>query len=279
MTVSISKACQFLGTSRQAYYQSLQRHTKKKRLADRVLAFVRQVRMRQPRIGTRKLLYLIHRDQVEIKIGRDQLFDILREEKLLVPHKRSYQKTTYTKHHMTRHPNYVKDGPNQIIPTNTEQVWVADITYLPITNAFVFLSLVTDAYSRKIVGHHVHKTLHATSVIESFKMALKSRKKRGVLVHHSDRGLQYCSALYQTMHKKNKVLCSMTDGYDCYQNALAERINGILKTEFLIYKPKNLDEAAIMVKEAIYIYNNERPHTRLQYKTPNEVHQNPSIMT
>ena len=268
-----------MNISRQAYYQSLQRSAKKKQLVERVLTFVRQVRTRQPRIGTRKLHYLMHRGRIDIKMGRDQLFDVLREAILLVPHKRSYQKTTYTKHHMTRHPNYLKDGPDQIIPTSTEQIWVADITYLPTAaSIFAFLSLVTDVYSHKIVGYHIHKTLHATSVIEAFKMALKSRKKKGLLIHHSDRGLQYCSALYQAMHQKHKILCSMTDGYDCYQNALAERVNGILKTEFLIRKPKDFAEAVTMVKEAIYIYNNERPHTVLEYKTPNEVHQNPSII-
>lgn len=149
---------------------------------------------------------------------------------------------------------------------------MADITYLPARSGPLYLSLVTDAYSRKIVGHHVHESLHAESVAQAFRQALRKRRRHQPLVHHSDRGIQYCSALYQSLHTRNGVQCSMTDGYDCYQNALAERINGILKTELLLSSPENLEQARKMVDEAVQIYNTERPHMALKNKTPDAVH-------
>jgi transposase InsO family protein len=149
-------------------------------------------------------------------------------------------------------------------------VWVADITYLPARSGPLYLSLVTDAYSRKIVGHHVHEGLHAKSVAQAFSQALKQRRMRHALVHHSDRGIQYCSAHYQHLHMQHGVTCSMTD--DCYQNALAERVNGILKNELLTQCPQNLTQARQMVREAVEIYNRERPHQALKYKTPDAVH-------
>jgi transposase InsO family protein len=136
----------------------------------------------------------------------------------------------------------------------------------------VYLSLVTDAFSRKIVGYHVHASLQTEEVAQALKMALRSRQSRQPLIHHSDRGLQYCAAVYQELHAKHGLICSMTDGYDCYQNALAERINGILKTEYLLGRPQDLDQARRMVKQSVDIYNTERPHQALKYKTPDEVH-------
>ncbi|MCX0068342.1 DDE-type integrase/transposase/recombinase, partial [Escherichia coli] len=147
--------------------------------------------------------------------------DILRAARLLVVPQRAYHKTTHSHHRFRRHPNLLKDGPNQVIPTGPEQVWVADITYLPTAQRCAYLSLVTDAYSRKIVGYRVHDSLHAESVAQALKMALKTRHTRQPLVHHSDRGIQYCSAEYQRIHQRHGITCSMTDGYDCYQNALA----------------------------------------------------------
>lgn len=204
--------------------------------------------------------------------GRDQLFNLLKSHRLLVPTKRAYHKTTLSHHRFYRHPNLLKPGENQINVIRPEQVWVADITYLPVRTGEAYLSLVTDAYSRKIVGYHVHDNLKAASVSQAFKKALKGRRSKQELVHHSDRGVQYCSAEYQRLHQRNNVRCSMTDGYDCYQNALAERVNGILKNEYLISKPDNIEQAKVMVDESIRTYNQYRPHLSLKYKTPNEVH-------
>ncbi|MGN5190557.1 IS3 family transposase [Aeromonas veronii] len=271
--LTIVRACLFLGISRQAYY-------KRNRVADerhaqglQVVRFVRQVRLRQPRVGTRKLHYLLQgQDDDGLKVGRDRLFRILTEHRLLVPPRRAYHKTTHSFHRFYRHPNLLKAGPEQVTPVAPEQVWVADITYLPARSGPLYLSLVTDAYSRKIVGHHVHEGMHAESVAMAFKKALKQRRGGGELIHHSDRGVQYCSGLYQSLHERYGVKCSMTDGYDCYQNALAERVNGILKGELLLQSPQDLAQAREIVREAVDIYNAERPHHALKYRTPDAVH-------
>ena len=151
---------------------------------------------------------------------------------MLVSTKRAYHKTTDSHHRFRKHPNLLKEGPQQVTATRPEEVWVADITYIPTREKFAYLSLVTDAYSRRIMGYHVHGSLQTEEVSMALKMAIKGRRTRTRLIHHSDRGLQYCSSYYQRIHEKNEITCSMTDGYDCYQNALAERVNGILKNEF-----------------------------------------------
>ena len=238
------------------------------------MQLVRDRRVRQPRLGTRKLQHLLREplEQAGIRMGRDALFDVLRNAKLLVPLKRAYHKTTDSHHRFRRHPNLLKAGAQQWRATGSEQLWVADITYLPTANKFVYLSLVTDAYSRKIVGWHVHDSLQTEQVAQALKMALRERQSRQRLVHHSDRGIQYCSTHYQNLHERHGLVCSMTDGYDCYQNALAERINGILKTELLLHRPADLDQAKRMVRESVQIYNTERPHLSLKMQTPDAVH-------
>lgn len=261
----MSRACQFMGVSRQAYYQRNRAADRRSQQDRQVIQFVRHVRMRQPRLGTRKLHVLLQNQaQPGLRVGRDRLFQVLAEHRLLVTPKRAYHKTTHSFHHFYRHPNLLKPGPRQVVPNAPERVWVADITYLPSQSGPLYLSLVTDAYSRKIVGHHVHEGLHAQSVAQAFRLALRQRRAAHALVHHSDRGIQYCSA--------HGITCSMTDGYDCYQNALAERVNGILKNELLSQRPQDLGQARRMVREAVDIYNRERPHQALQYKTPDAVH-------
>ena len=235
-----------------------------------VLAFVQKERLLQPRIGTRKLQKLMQ--HASLAIGRDRLFDLLREHRMLVPSKRAYHKTTHSHHRFRRHPNLLKAGEHQVVPARPEHVWVADITYLPVQQGEAYLSLVTDAYSRKIMGYHVHDNLKTDEVIKAYRQALRYRVSTGPLIHHSDRGIQYCSERYQQLHRRHGVSCSMTDGYDCYQNALAERVNGIIKNEYLIRKPGNINEAKTMVDESIRAYNQLRPHLSLQYKTPDEVH-------
>ncbi|MDZ4201578.1 MAG: IS3 family transposase, partial [Gallionella sp.] len=260
--LSISAACRHYGMSRQAYYQQLSSTQAKLERNEVVVSLVEQRRLRQPRIGTRKLHYLLSESFAErgIKLGRDGLFDLLRDARLLVPTKRAYHKTTDSHHRFRKHPDLLKDGPQQVLATRPEEVWVADITYIPTREKFAYLSLVTDAYSRRIMGYHVHGGLQTEGVGRALKMAIRGRKTRAKLIHHSDRGIQYCSSYYQQLHEKHEITCSMTDGYDCYQNALAERVNGILKNEFLLQIPKNLREATQMIKESIHIYNHERPH-------------------
>lgn len=260
--------------SRQAYYQGLRRQDEVRQCNERVIEWVRSKRLRQPRLGTRKLHHLLADALISegLKVGRDALFGILRQSHLLVPPKRAYHKTTNSHHRFHRHPNLLKAGNAQVQPTAAEQVWVADITYVPTHSGFVYLSLITDAYSRKIVGHHVHDSLRTEQVSQALKLALRQRQSCQRLIHHSDRGIQYCSDDYQAIHHKHGLTCSMTDGYDCYQNALAERINGILKGELLLQRPADLAQARRMIDESVAIYNQERPHCSLQLKTPDEVH-------
>lgn len=260
--------------SRQAYYQGLKLQDEVRQCNERVVELVRSKRLHQPRIGTRKLHHLLSDSLTSegLKVGRDALFGILRQSHMLVAPKRAYHKTTDSHHRFRRHPNLLKAGEAQVQAHAAEQVWVADITYVPTHSGFVYLSLVTDAYSRKIVGHHVHDSLRTQQVSQALKRALKQRQSRQRLIHHSDRGIQYCSDDYQAIHRKHGPTCSMTDGYDCYQNALAERINGILKGEFLLQRPADLAQATRMVDESVVIYNQQRPHCSLQLKTPDEVH-------
>jgi len=265
--LTVAQACRYLNISRQAYYQQCARQTLRDKHEAVVLEFVHTERMFQPRIGTRKLKYLMALQQ--IFIGRDHLFNLLDRQRLLIPNKRAYHRTTQSHHRFSCHPNLVKAGYAVTAP---EQLWVADITYLPTHSGDSYVSLVTDAYSRKIVGHHVDDNMQTKSVKQAFTQALKQRVTTGVLIHHSDRGIQYCSYEYQKIHAQYGVRCSMTDGYDCYQNALAERINGILKGEYLLSKPKDLAQARKMVTESVQIYNQRRPHQALKYKTPDEVH-------
>jgi len=227
-----------------------------------VVRQVQEVRVRQPRIGTRKLHHLLReRWQAQgMALGRDALFGVLERARLLVPPQRAYHKTTHSHHRFRRHPNLLKPGPRQVTATRPEQVWVADITYLPTSQQCVYLSLVTDAYSRKIVGWHVHDNLQTEGVRKALEMALRQRQSTLPLIHHSDRGIQYCAESYQQLHQRHGIRCSMTEGYDCYQNALAERVNGILKGELLLHRPADLPQARRMVKESVTIYNHERPH-------------------
>lgn len=263
-----------MGISRQAYYQDRQRNVERGQRAQAVVKLVNEQRLRQPRLGTRKLHHLLREplEKAGAGLGRDAMFDVLRNARMLVPTRRAYHKTTDSHHRFRRHPNLVKEGPEQIQVSRSEQLWVADITYLPTADKFVYLSLVTDAHSRKIVGWHVHPTLQTEEVAQAMKMALRGRQTRLQLTHHSDRGIQYCSSYYQALHRRHGVKCSMTDGYDCYQNALAERVNGILKNEFLLSRPADLAQARRMVAESIRIYNQERPHLSLKMQTPDVVH-------
>ena len=263
-----------MGLSRQAYYQGRARHAKRVQQAQTVVQLVQEQRMRQPRVGTRKLHHMLRDSMGErgIVLGRDAMFGVLRNARMLVAPRRAYHKTTNSHHRFRRHPNLLKSGPQQVQASHSEQVWVADITYLPTAGKFVYLSLVTDAYSRKIVGWHVHESLQTEEVAKALQIALRQRQTHQRLVHHSDRGIQYCSTYYQQLHQRHGLTCSMTEGYDCYENALAERGNGILKTEFLLDRPHDLHQARRMVEQSIEIYNGERVHLSLKMQTPDAVH-------
>lgn len=223
-----------------------------------------------PRIGTRKLYHLLKPrfDELGVKVGRDGLFDYLREQHLLIKPRRSYTKTTDSRHWMKKYPNLYKD----LELNRPEQAFVSDITYVESQEGVHYLSLVTDAYSRKIMGHEVSREMKATDTIRALRGAISNRLGDQALIHHSDRGVQYCSGPYQSVLKANGITPSMTDGYDCYQNALAERVNGILKQEFLVSKCRTFGELKQVIAESIATYNEMRPHLSLGMRTPEEVH-------
>lgn len=213
------------GISRQAIYQEQASITYRESELFYVKRLVLELSKEMPRIGTRKLYFLLIDKfyKAGIKIGRDALFSYLRREKLLVKPMKNYTRTTFSKHWLRKHENLLKDCKIE----RPDQVYVSDITYVKSNQKTHYLSLVTDAYSRKIVGYKLSDDRSAENAVEAMKMAIRNRKSTLPLIHHSDRGLQYCSKTYQDVLDKHEIKPSMTDGYDCYQNALAERINGI----------------------------------------------------
>ena len=223
-----------------------------------------------PRIGTRKLYYLLQDQLQELGVGRDRLFRILNANHMLIKPKRSYHITTNSHHRFRKHKNSI-DGLEINRP---EQVWVADITYVGNRKNPMYLSLVTDAYSKKIKGYYVSNSLATQGSLKALKMAIKNKKYPNEKpIHHSDRGLQYCSNEYQKLIIKNHLKCSMTESYDPYQNAVAERVNGILKQEFLLNTTNiDLKTMKILVKQSVDIYNQFRPHLSCKMLTPNQMH-------
>ena len=258
------------GLSRQAIYQRIHQSEKRSKELIEVKQLVAHQRMKLPRLGTRKLYYLLGDllEQRQIKIGRDGLFNLLRAEGMLVHPKKNYTKTTNSKHWLRKHPNLLKE----VQPQSPNEVFVSDITYVKSNERTHYLSLVTDAFSRKIVGYHLSDDMSSENVVMALKMANKERKSDKQTIHHSDRGLQYCSWIYQNELGLHNLIPSMTDGYDCYQNALAERINGILKQEFLIYRCNTGRELTTLIKESVNSYNTLRPHLSLNMKTPDAIH-------
>ena len=239
------------------------------------MSLVLEIRQIMPRIGAKKLYYLLKNQLQELKIGRDKFIDILRANHLLIIPKRSYHITTNSHHRFRKHQNQILD----LQISRPEQVWVSDITYIGKRDNPCYLSLITDAYSKRIMGFNVADNMNAQSTLTALKNALKQRSDKGkVLIHHSDRGIQYCSDQYQKLLHQNNIICSMTQNSDPYENAVAERINGILKQEFNIDKfNQQLAVMKSLVKNAIEIYNNKRPHYSNYMLTPNQMHQQNAV--
>jgi len=224
-----------------------------------------------PRLGGRKLQYMLAPllEQHNISIGRDKFFDILADNGLLVRRRKRRAVTTDSRHPYRRYPNLVR-GMEINAP---ERLWVSDITYLRTAEDFGYLSLVTDAYSRKIVGYGLHPTLKAEGPLQALDMALNQYSGKGQLIHHSDRGCQYCCSLYIQRLDQNDISISMTEKGDPYENAIAERVNGILKDEFgLDSNFGSFTEALEAVDKAVQVYNNIRPHASCNYLTPDQAH-------
>jgi len=263
--------CDLFGRSRQAYYQRSKYNYKEEVKEEILFQLVERQREMMPKLGGRKLLELIQpRLPTELSIGRDSFFDFLRRHGLLVGKRRRRVRTTYSNHWLRKYPNLIKE----FVPIRANQLWVSDITYVETVAGFVYLNLVTDAYSRKIVGWAIGKTLEARYTIEALKMALKQAQKGTEgLIHHSDRGVQYCCSDYVKILNKNQVQISMTENGDPRKNAIAERVNGILKDEWLNQmKLKSIEHAIVELKRIIMIYNNNRPHSSLDMKTPEFAH-------
>ena len=263
------------GVSRQAYYRSLRSQQRRKQTAEQVVQLVRQVRMEMPRLGGRKLYHVLQPALKELGVGRDRLFSILRANHLLIKPQRQYHVTTHSHHRFRKHSNLIEG----IELTQPEQVWVADITYIGNQANPLYLSMVTDAYSKKIVGYNVSNSLATQGAISALRMATKNRKyHQHTLTHHSDRGLQYCSNEYQKSLQNSRIRCSMTQTYDPYANAIAERVNGIIKQEFLEGTQNlRLDLMKKLVKQTIKIYNCKRPHWSCWMNTPNAMHEQKKI--
>jgi putative transposase len=268
-------ACHLFGISRQVYYRRIKLRVRKQAKAVQVMAMVMEIRRSMPRIGARKLYYLLFEQLQELKIGRDKFLDILRANHLLILPKRSYHVTTNSHHRFRKHKNLLLGKTI----TGPEQVWVSDITYIGKREKPCYLSLITDAYSKKIMGYHVADNLNTESSIAALNMAIKGRKNKALaLIHHSDRGVQYCADDYQRPLMKNNIQCSMTNNGDPYENAVAERINGILKQEFAIDRyHQDLKRMQIIVKESIEIYNSQRPHYSNYMLTPHQMHNQSKI--
>jgi putative transposase len=231
---------------------------------------VKAERQVHPRIGTRKLYHILYEQLQKLKVGRDRFFDILRANHLLIIPKKSYHITTWSHHRFRKHPNLVSN----LQITSPDQVWAADITYIGKREKPCYLSLITDAYSKKIVGYNVSDSLSSLGSIKALKMAYKNRSaKMGRPIHHSDRGIQYCCEEYQYLLEKYGLRYSMTQNSDPYENAVAERINGILKQEFTIDTYHlELPLMEKIVSEAIQIYNEYRPHWSNYMLTPQQMH-------
>jgi transposase InsO family protein len=263
-------ACTLFGIDRQVYYRKIKRRLIKQDKAQLVVQLVLEIRIQMPRIGSKKLYYMLNQDLKTLKIGRDKFIDILRANHLLVIPKRSYHITTNSHHRFRKYKNQLLD----LQITQLEQVWVSDITYIGKREKPCYLSLITDAYSKKIVGYNVADNLNTQSSLVALKFAIKQRKNKEMpLIHHSDRGLQYCDNEYQKLLSKNDIQPSMTQNSDPYENAVAERINGILKQEFSIDKyNKDLPIMKQIIKETVAIYNQKRPHLSNHMLTPNQMH-------
>lgn len=271
--LGLEKLCKLFGKTRGAIYDYQQRVQSERFEEDIILQYVQQLRGQMPRLGTRKLHYMLTPLLQEhgIGIGRDYLFDLLDAHKLLIRQRKRKVITTNSRHWMHKYANLVRDLPI----TRPEQLWVSDITYIRLHNQWGYLSLITDAYSRKIMGFCFRTDMSALGCIAALQMALKNRKyPLEALIHHSDRGSQYCSAAYVQLLVDHHIAISMTENGDPYENALAERINGILKGEFNLYESRlGFEATSQLIANSIRVYNEQRPHSSCNLLTPEQAHQ------
>jgi hypothetical protein len=261
--------CSLLGRNRQAYYWRLAAGEKDVFGTELLVQEVIRIRRDLKRVGGRKLYLMtqVFREEHGIAIGRDAFFEVLREEELLIRKRRSGRpRTTFSCWWKKKYPNLIRD----YIPTGANQVWVSDITYVRVGTGFCYLSLITDAYSRKIVGHCLYRDLSSKGCVKALKMALGGNPRRRGLIHHSDRGSQYYSDRYTKL--LGPIRISMSEKSDPLENAIAERVNGILKDELLDESYESYHEASTAVDRAVSSYNHLRPHSSVEMLTPAEAH-------
>ena len=270
--------CGLFGKTRQAYYRHLNYKYVEMATEEIVLSLVYEYRSEMGRIGFRKLQHLINsRLPEDMKVGRDALYTLLERNSLLHKRRRKSVRTTWSNHWMHKYPNLITG----VIPTASNQIWVSDITYIETVNdGFMYLHLVTDLYSRKIMGWCLSPTLHAEYTLKALEMAIRNAGccLTG-LIHHSDRGCQYCCERYVSLLKSSGILISMTQSGDPLENAVAERVNGIIKNEWLMHE--NIIDGNIALKrisEIVNIYNNIRPHASLNYLTPESAYTENGIL-
>ena len=273
-SISLVRFCRLLGVTRQALYQHGWRCEELNIEAELIMQQVIEIRKRHPVIGTRKLYVMLQPFLLEhqIKVGRDKLFDLLAAYKLLVRKRRRRISTTQSYHRFHKYSNLIREMA--IIRIN--QLWVSDITYYKLMNKFVYLSLVTDAYSHKIIGYHIAESLETIHSLKALQMAINGidLSTQNKVIHHSDRGIQYCSQEYVNLLENNHILISMTENGDPLENPIAERVNGIIKDEYLNrYHFSTLKQLEEKLCQVVSFYNNERPHSSCSMFTPNKVYE------
>jgi transposase InsO family protein len=274
--VSKQQACGWFDISRQAYYQALKRQQQRDAQDQLLLEWVRGIRQRHPRMGGRKLYHLLKDEMVKLEItrGRDAFFDLLRDYELLVPAKRSRRRTTRAG--LWRYPNLLLD----LKLVRVHQAWVGDITYITTEQGFIYLALLTDAFSRFIVGFDLSSSLAAEGCLRAVNKAIAhtAHEQLAGLIHHSDHGVQYTAWPYRDRLQAVRIRASMGEVGNCYENALAERMNGILKCEYgLDDLFIDIEHALQAVQEAIWLYNYERPHQSLGLCKPADIHFNDDV--
>lgn len=269
---SLTTITHCFGLKRDAYHKYKSRADRRLKLEQRIIEIVRKRRRSLPREGVRKLKISLDQEfkSANIKVGRDTLFNILRKHNMLIHRKKHSSRTTNSLHRFHKYKNIIKD----LEVTRPDQVWVSDITYIRTIKGFCYLALITDMHSRKIVGYDISNSLELKGCERALNKALYQAKDTTGLIHHSDRGIQYCSNVYTQILKRNNIGISMTEENHCYENAVAERVNGILKDEFYLDQTfDSLQHAKRATKNAINLYNEIRLHLSLDYKTPNMVYQ------
>jgi transposase InsO family protein len=271
--VSKEVLCRLFGKTRHAYYDYQWRHQAASLKDEVILQLVNTIRKTLPRLGTRKLQVLLAVELIahKIEVGRDYLFDLLEEHKLLIRQRKRKVFTTDSRHWMRKYANLTL----LLVISRPEQLWVSDMTYIKVQNQWGYLSLITDAFSRKIMGYCFRSDMLAQGCVEALQMAITNRSYGGQsLVHHSDRGAQYCCKDYVDLLGSKKIAISMTEKGDPYENALAERMNGIIKGEFNLYSSQlNFEQTYERIVKSIAAYNEVRPHSSCDYLTPDQAHQ------